>query len=231
MGLLTAADWAGERLGYTFRDPALLDAALTHRSAGRANYERLEFLGDSVLNFAVAVLAFQSFPDADEGDLSRYRAALVSATTLADVAADLKIGQQLRLGGGELKSGGFRRGSILADSLEAVFGAIYLDGGLEAARAAIERLFADRLERLPTAEDLKDPKTRLQEALQSRGMPLPKYAVEEVAGEPHEQSFVASCEVPSLGLLERGEGSSRRRAEQQAAQRVLVALARQVEQT
>lgn len=226
MGLLTATDWAGERLGYTFRDPALLDAALTHRSAGRANYERLEFLGDSVLNFAVAVLAFQNFPEADEGDLSRYRAALVSATALADVAADLRIGQQLRLGGGELKTGGFRRGSILADSLEAVFGAIYLDGGLEAAQATIERLFAHRLERLPTAQDLKDPKTRLQEALQSRGMPLPKYAVEEVAGEPHEQSFVASCEVPSLGLCERGEGSSRRRAEQEAAQRVLAALAR-----
>jgi ribonuclease-3 len=229
LGVLTSADWADERLGYTFRDPALLDAALTHRSAGRANYERLEFLGDSVLNFAVAVLAFKSFPDADEGDLSRYRAALVSAATLADVAADLRIGQQLRLGGGELKSGGFRRGSILGDSLEAVFGAIYLDGGLEAAHAVIERLFADRLERLPTAQDLKDPKTRLQEALQSRGMPLPTYVVEEVAGEPHEQSFVASCAVPTLGLRERGEGSSRRRAEQEAAQRVLAALARQVE--
>jgi ribonuclease-3 len=230
LSLRTAADWAGERLGYTFRDPALLDAALTHRSAGRANYERLEFLGDSVLNFAVAVLAFQNFPDADEGDLSRYRAALVSASTLADVAAELRVGEQLRLGGGELKSGGFRRGSILADSLEAVFGAIYLDSGLEAAQQVIQRLFAGRLERLPTAEDLKDPKTRLQEELQSRGMPLPKYAVDEVAGEPHEQSFVASCEVPALGLRERGEGSSRRRAEQEAAQRVLAALAVQVEQ-
>jgi ribonuclease-3 len=228
--LRTAADWAGERLGYTFRDPALLDAALTHRSAGRANYERLEFLGDSVLNFAVAVLAFQRFPDAHEGDLSRYRAALVSASTLAELAAELRIGERLRLGGGELKSGGFRRGSILADALEAVIGAIYLDGGLDAAQQVIGRLLGARLERLPTAEDLKDPKTRLQEELQSRGMPLPKYAVEEVAGEPHEQSFIASCEVPPLGLRERGEGSSRRRAEQEAAQRVLVALARQMEQ-
>jgi ribonuclease-3 len=227
--LLTAGEWSEQRLGYRFRDPALLDAALTHRSAGRANYERLEFLGDSVLNFAVAVLAFHAYPESSEGDLSRYRAALVSSHTLAAVAAELQLGEHMRLGGGELKSGGFRRGSILADSLEALFGAVYLDGGLDAAHAVIGRLLGSRLARLPTAEDLKDPKTRLQEELQSRGLALPKYAVEEVAGEPHEQWFVASCEVPALALHERGEGSSRRKAEQEAAQRVLATLARELE--
>ena len=226
----SAGDWVESRLGYTFRDPALLDAALTHRSAGRANYERLEFLGDSVLNFVVAVLAFQSFPEASEGDLSRYRSALVSSRTLADMAAELKLGDQLRLGGGELKSGGFRRDSILADSLEAVFGAVYLDGGLEAAHGVIERLVATRLQNLPDAQELKDPKTRLQEELQSRGLALPRYAVEEVSGEPHDQWFVASCEVAALELRERGEGSSRRKAEQDAAQRVLAGLVRELEQ-
>ncbi|HEX7374746.1 MAG TPA: ribonuclease III [Steroidobacteraceae bacterium] len=230
MSLSSAGDWAERRLGYTFRDPALLEAALTHRSAGRANYERLEFLGDSVLNFVVAVLAFQAYPEASEGDLSRFRAALVSSLTLADLAAELRLGEQLRLGGGELKSGGFRRSSILADSLEAVFGAIHLDGGLEAAQGVIERLVEARLAALPAAHELKDPKTRLQEDLQSRGLALPKYAVEEVAGEPHDQWFIASCEVPSLDLRVRGEGSSRRKAEQDAAQRVLAALTRAGEQ-
>ena len=227
--MLTAGEWSEQRLGYRFRDPALLDAALTHRSAGRENYERLEFLGDSVLNFVVAVLAFHGYPEGSEGDLSRYRAALVSSHTLAALAAELRLGEQLRLGGGELKSGGFRRGSILADSLEALFGAVYLDGGLDAASAVIGQLLGPRLERLPTAEDLKDPKTRLQEELQSRGLALPKYTVEEVAGEPHEQWFVASCEVPALGVRERGEGSSRRKAEQEAAQRVVARLARELE--
>jgi ribonuclease-3 len=219
--LLTSGAWSEARLGYRFGDPALLDAALTHRSAGRANYERLEFLGDSVLNFAVAVLVYHAYPDADEGDLSRYRASLVSGQSLADAAANLDLGGQLRLGGGELKTGGFRRGSILADALEALFGAVYLDGGLEAARGVIERLFAGRLAQLPEAQDLKDPKTRLQELLQSRGRRLPAYAVDDVSGEPHEHWFVASCEVEELGLRQQGEGSSRRRAEQAAAERVL----------
>ena len=219
--MLTAAAWAEERLGYAFRDPALLDAALTHRSASKRNYERLEFLGDSVLNFTTAVLLYGAYPDADEGDLSRYRATLVSGSSLAAVAAGLGLGDQLRLGSGELKTGGFRRGSILADALEALFGAVYLDGGTAAARAVIEKLFADRLGQLPGAHELKDPKTRLQELLQSRGLPLPAYAVEEVSGEPHEQRFVASCDVAALEVRARGEGSSRRRAEQEAAQRVL----------
>jgi len=226
--LLSAEEWAESRLGYAFRDPALLDAALTHRSAGKRNYERLEFLGDAVLNFAVAVQLFREYPDADEGDLSRYRAALVSGSSLATVAIGLALGEQLRLGGGELKSGGFRRSSILADSLEALFGAVYLDGGITAASAVIERLFAVRLGDLPEARELKDPKTRLQEYLQARGLSLPAYAMEEVSGEPHEHWFVASCEVAALDLRARGEGSSRRRAEQEAAQRVLEQLTREV---
>lgn len=219
--MLTAAAWAETRLGYAFRDLGLLDAALTHRSAGKHNYERLEFLGDSVLSFATAVLLYRAYPDADEGDLSRYRATLVSGSSLAAVAADLGLGDQLRLGSGELKTGGFRRGSILADALEALFGAVYLDGGIAAAHEVIERLFAERLAQLPRAQELKDPKTRLQEHLQARGLPLPAYALEAVSGEAHDQWFVASCEVTALEARARGEGSSRRRAEQEAAQRVL----------
>jgi len=223
--LLTATDWAEARLGHAFRDPGLLAAALTHRSASKRNYERLEFLGDAVLNFAVAVLLFREYPQADEGDLSRYRAALVSGASLAAVATSLGLGEQLRLGTGELKSGGFRRSSILADCLEALFGAVYLDAGIAAASAVIDRLFAGRLGELPEAHELKDPKTRLQEQLQARGLPLPVYAVEDVSGEPHAQWFVASCEVAALERRGRGEGSSRRRAEQEAAQRVLEQLA------
>ncbi len=219
--MLTSGEWSEARLGYRFGDPALLDAALTHRSAGRANYERLEFLGDSVLNFAVAVLVYRAYPEADEGDLSRYRASLVSGQSLAEAASALELGEQLRLGSGELKTGGFRRSSILADALEALFGAVYQDGGFDAARAVIERLFAGRLAQLPEARDLKDPKTRLQELLQGRGRRLPAYAVEDMSGEPHEHWFIASCEVEELGLRERGEGTSRRRAEQAAAERVL----------
>ena len=224
--MLTAGEWAEKRLGYRFDDPALLEAALTHRSASRTNYERLEFLGDSVLNFVVALLAFRTFPAAPEGDLSRYRAAVVSAPSLAAVAGMLALGDQLRLGSGELKSGGFRRDSILADCLEAIFGAIYLDGGLEAAGAVIEKLLGDRLRELPSAETLKDPKTRLQEVLQSMAHPVPKYALEGVSGEPHEQWFVASCEATPLAIRATGEGSSRRRAEQEAAQKVLDEIAR-----
>ena len=223
--MLTSGEWAEARLGYRFRDPGLLDAALTHRSAGKGNYERLEFLGDAVLNFAVAVQVFRAYPEADEGALSRYRSSLVSGRSLAETAAALGLGDQLRLGSGELKTGGFRRSSILADALEALFGAVYLDGGLEAAQGVIESVFSGRVAGLPQARDLKDPKTRLQELLQARGMRLPAYAVEAVSGEPHEHWFVASCEVATLGLREHGEGPTRRSAEQAAATRVLEALA------
>lgn len=223
--MLTSGEWAETRLGYRFGDPGLLDAALTHRSAGKVNYERLEFLGDAVLSFAVAVHVYHAYPDADEGALSRYRSSLVSGRSLAAAAAALGLGEQLRLGSGELKTGGFRRSSILADALEALFGAVYLDGGLAAAQRVIESLFAGRIAELPRATDLKDAKTRLQELLQARGLKLPVYGVEDVSGEPHEHWFVASCEVADLGLRERGEGPTRRSAEQEAAGRVLAMLA------
>ncbi|HEU4601733.1 MAG TPA: ribonuclease III [Steroidobacteraceae bacterium] len=216
-----AAEWLRDALGYQCQDPALLEAALTHRSAGGPNNERLEFLGDAVLNCVVAMLVFREFGDADEGDLSRFRASLVSGEALAVVASEIGLGDQLRLGSGELKSGGFRRKSILADTLEAVFGSIYLDGGFDAAAQVIERLLAPRMDKLPSAAELKDPKTRLQEALQARGLPLPSYVVESVSGEAHNQMFQVSCSVASLGIRTQAQGASRRRAEQAAAQLAL----------
>jgi ribonuclease-3 len=223
--LKNAAAWLLEALDYECRDPALLEAALTHRSAGGPHNERLEFLGDAVLNCVVARMIFREFASADEGDLSRFRASLVSGEALAVIAAEIHLGDQLRLGSGELKSGGFRRKSILADTLEALFGAIYLDGGFEAAARAIERLFVPRLDRLPSAAELKDPKTRLQELLQSKGLPLPAYAVETVSGEAHNQSFEVSCSVEVLALKAIGKGASRRRAEQAAAAQLLQIMA------
>ncbi len=220
----TAVEWQRDALGYECRDPALLEAALTHRSAGGPHNERLEFLGDAVLNCVVAMLVFREFGAADEGDLSRFRSSLVSGEALAVVAAEIGLGDQLRLGSGELKSGGFRRKSILADTLEALFGAIYLDGGFDAAAQVIERLFVTRLDRLPSAAELKDPKTRLQESLQARGLPLPSYVVEFVSGEAHSQVFQVSCAVDALGLRTHASGASRRRAEQAAAQLMLEKL-------
>lgn len=222
--LKTAGEWLRDKLGYECRDPALLEAALTHRSAGSSHNERLEFLGDAVLNCVVARLVFDEFAAADEGDLSRFRASLVSGESLAVIAAEIDLGNQLRLGSGELKSGGFRRKSILADALEALFGAVYLDGGFEAAAGVVERLFVPRLDRLPSAAELKDPKTRLQEALQARGLPLPAYSVESISGEAHNQLFQVRCSVSSLGLKVSASGPSRRRAEQAAAQLLLSAL-------
>lgn len=221
----SASEWLRDALGYECRDAALLEAALTHRSAGGPHNERLEFLGDAVLNCVVAMLVFREFGAADEGDLSRFRASLVSGETLAVIAAEIELGEQLRLGSGELKSGGFRRKSILADALEALFGAIYLDGGFEAAQRVIERLFVPRMDRLPSAAELKDPKTRLQETLQARGLGLPAYVVESTSGEAHNQSFQVRCSVDVLGLHVVASGASRRRAEQAAAQLVLNALA------
>lgn len=213
-----------ERLGYECRDPALIDAALTHRSASGAHNERLEFLGDAVLNCVTAMLLFREFGAAAEGELSRYRASLVSGESLAEIALELGLGDHLRLGSGELKSGGFRRKSILADALEALFGAICLDGGFDQAAHVIETLFAPRLSRLPSAAELKDPKTRLQETLQARGLPLPVYVVEGIEGEAHNQVFHIACVVEALQVRASASGASRRRAEQAAAQRVLEAL-------
>lgn len=226
---MTGADrpvrWLRESLGYQPRDAALFAAALTHRSASGPNNERLEFLGDAVLNLVVAHHLYRSFPHATEGDLSRLRARVVSREPLAEVAAQLKLGEMLQLGSGELKTGGFRRQSILADALEAVCGAIFLDGGLAAAEQAITRLLAPRIAALPDPATLKDAKTRLQEYLQARSLALPRYELERVEGEPHAQTFRVSCEVPALGQRAHGGGSSRRRAEQEAAERMLREIA------
>ena len=213
--------WLRERLGYEVRDVALFSAALTHRSAARAHNERLEFLGDAVLNLSMAEHLFRANPQADEGDLSRLRAWLVSSPPLAEAAAQIGLGEVLRLGSGELKTGGFRRESILADALEALFGAIYLDAGLAEAQRVIFTLFAARMANMPQTDALKDSKTRLQEHLQARGLPLPAYEVVRTEGEIHAQTFWVRCEVSTLGLGATGQGLSRRRAEQEAAAVVL----------
>ena len=223
------AKWLRDRLEIVPHEMALFEAAFTHRSApGRINNERLEFLGDAVLNLLAAELLYQRFPAASEGDLSRLRARLVSTAPLAEAAQSLGLGDELRLGSGELKTGGFRRESILADALEALIGAVYLDAGLEAARAVVARVCEPLIDTLPPPEDLTDPKTRLQELLQGRGLALPEYRVEQVSGEPHLQHFSVRCEVPELHIATAGEGSSRRRAEQDAAQRVLDSLTGEV---
>jgi ribonuclease-3 len=218
------ARWLRDKLDYVAGDIGLFEAALTHRSASGRNSERLEFLGDAVLNLLVAEQLYRRFGDASEGDLSRLRARLVSAEPLAAIAQDVALGDELQLGSGELKTGGFRRQSILSDALEAVIGAVYLDRGLEPARVLVEKLFRERVAGLPGVSELKDPKTRLQEWLQARGAPLPVYVVENVEGEAHVQHFRVRCEASGLGLQACGEGSSRRRAEQDAAQRLIDAL-------
>jgi len=231
--------WLKVALRHEPRDIELFRRALTHRSApGRSN-ERLEFLGDAVLNLLVAEQLFIRFPEADEGALSRLRARVVSAGPLADVGAALGVGDALQLGGGELKTGGFRRESILADATEALIGAVFLDAGLDAARLLVQRLFAVHLQGLDAAAEMKDAKTRLQELLQSRAVPLPIYSLEGVEGEHHAQTFRIRCvvEFPAQGrVMIRGEdfggrsldfeamGSSRRRAEQAAAEGVLALL-------
>ena len=208
-------------LDYEFRQPELLEAAVTHRSAGSRNNERLEFLGDAVLGFVIAECLFEKFPDASEGQLSRLRASLVKRETLAAVARELALGDYLRLGSGELKSGGYRRDSILADALEAVLGAILLDRGYEACHACIHRVFAGKIGNLSSVDELKDPKTLLQELLQSRRLDLPVYEVVSVTGKAHQQRFVVECRVADLDLTETGEGNNRRGAEQAAARLML----------
>ena len=219
-----ACAWAIRTLGHEFADPGLCLTALTHRSAGARHNERLEFLGDSILNCAVARLLFEAHPHAAEGALSRQRASLVSGETLAKIAAELGLGEHLLLGSGELKTGGFRRASILADALEAMLGAIFLDAGFDAAAAVVRRIIMPRLTELPAVSELKDPKTRLQELLQAHGLALPIYTLKAAVGEAHEQWFTVSCDVAVPGLSTTGEGASRRRAEQLAAERLLAAL-------
>lgn len=214
-------DTLAARLGHDFRSTALLAEAVTHRSAGNGHNERLEFLGDGVLNFVIAAALFERRPDAPEGDLSRLRASLVRETTLAEIAGELDLGAFLRMGSGELRSGGFRRASILADALEAICGAVYRDAGFAAAESLILRLFARRLDDLPDAGALKDAKTRLQEWLQARGRPLPCYALVSESGEAHKRHFVARCTLSDADASTEGEGGGRRRAEQAAAERML----------
>jgi ribonuclease-3 len=216
--------WVERSLGYVFAQPALCLAAVTHRSAGSDHNERLEFLGDSILNCTVARLLYDAHPKVDEGALSRLRATLVSGDALAKIAGELGLGEHLRLGSGEMKTGGFRRASILADALEAMLGAIFLDGGFDAAAAVVARILGPRLGDLPAADTLKDPKTRLQETLQAHGVALPVYTLTAVTGDPHLQSFSVTCEVPVLCVSAVGEGASRRRAEQLAAAKLLVLL-------
>ena len=213
-----------ERLGYAFRNPELLRAALTHRSYGASHNERLEFVGDPVLNCVVGAALYHRFAWRPEGDLSRARAALVNQDTLARVARGIALGSEIRLGEGEHKTGGSDRASILADALEAVFGAVFVDGGYDAAREVIEKCYGHVLADADPASLGKDPKTRLQEWLQARRMPVPEYAVVATAGEAHAQMFDVECRVPALGLVAIGRGGSRRAAEQAAAETALASI-------
>lgn len=211
-------------LGHAFGRPELLRQALTHRSFGSLHNERLEFLGDSILNCVVAGALYQKFSTLKEGELSRLRASLVRQEALAEIAGGLGIGERLQLGEGELKSGGTRRPSILADALEAIFGAIYIDAGFDAVRAVIERLYQPALARIDPNDAGKDPKTALQEILQGRHLPLPRYTLLATSGEAHAQQFEIECVIAELGIRSTGTGSSRRIAEQQAAQRAIAGI-------
>lgn len=211
-------------LGYAFKDKGLLTTALTHRSYGASHNERLEFLGDGMLNCAIAAALFKRFTDLPEGDLSRLRANLVRQETLHQLALYLKLGEYLRLGEGELRSGGHQRPSILADALEALFGAIYLESGFDAVAQVIQALFAAQLAALVPGQSMKDPKTRLQEWLQGRRKPLPKYQLLETSGAAHDQRFHVVCQIESLGFTTQGMGASRRLAEQAAAEQALKEL-------
>ena len=211
---------------YRFEDPALLALALSHRSVGRLNNERLEFLGDSILNFVVSARLFNLKTDNDEGGLSRSRARVVRGDTLAKLAASLNLGDFIKLGEGELKSGGYKRNSILADSLEAVFGAIYIDGGFDACEKAIQHVCDPFIAQLPDADELKDSKTRLQEWLQGHGYSLPKYNLLTENGPPHNKQFLVQCTSTDVGIKVTGKGASRRKAEQAAAAAALEHLAK-----
>jgi len=202
----------------------LLQQALTHRSAGPVNNERLEFLGDALLGLVIAEALWRRFPAADEGELSRRRASLVNQESLARVARGLHLGDYLRLGSGEARTGGHTRDSILADALEAMIGAVYLDKGFTAARDMLLRVFEQPLANLAEADAVKDPKTRLQEMLQSVRRPLPDYEVVDISGQPHAQRFAVRCTLADEARTTLGQGTSRRRAEQDAAERMLALL-------
>ena len=220
--LEAALEWARAHLHYEFQDTALLRQALTHRSAaGKPDNERLEFLGDAFLNFVIAETLFVGQPHHTEGDLTRLRATLVRGSTLAELGLALGLDNHVILGAGDLKTGGARRGSTLANALEALLGAILLDGGVAAARGVVLTVFSERLADLPAPDSLKDPKTRLQEWLQGRGRPLPVYQVTDVGGAQHNQRFAVECRIPDQEHVTLGSGDSRRQAEQDAAQHML----------
>jgi ribonuclease-3 len=213
-----------KRLDYQFKDPKFLKIALTHRSANKQHYERMEFLGDAILNLIITDNLYHRFPDASEGKLSRLRASMVKGETLSKLAKQLELGEFLNLGSGELKSGGFRRESILADVFESIIGAIYLDQGYEPAQQFVLRMFSERLQNADINVDLKDPKTRLQEYLQAQGQDLPVYEILSTSGKAHNQTFEVACHVPVLNKSTQGAGNSRRKAEQVAARRMLQEL-------
>ncbi|ATF09755.1 ribonuclease III [Candidatus Enterovibrio altilux] len=212
------------RIAYEFRNIMLLSLALTHRSASGHHNERLEFLGDSILSFVVADNLYHRFPNVDEGDMSRMRATLVRGNTLAELGREFKLGNVLKLGQGELKSGGSSRNSILADAVEAIIGAIYLDSDLETVRETILGWYKERLETIMPGTNQKDPKTLLQECLQGRHKPLPVYDITQVDGEAHNQRFTVECRIAGLERPVVGKGSNRRKAEQEAAERALERL-------
>ena len=213
-----------QAIGHQFSDQALLQTALTHRSHSSPHNERLEFLGDSILNGVIARQLFERFPDLPEGDLSRLRANLVRQDSLHQLALALSLGKFLRLGEGELKSGGSQRPSILADALEALFGAVWMDAGFDAASAVIVRLYADMLTAIVPGQPIKDAKTRLQEYLQGRRLPLPRYSLTATEGDAHVQQFRMACDIDALHIRTEGSGGSRRAAEQMAAESALERL-------
>ena len=221
---LAAMQRMQQQLGYQFNDTGWLQQALTHRSYSSRNNERLEFVGDSVLNYTVARMLFDAFPKLSEGELSRLRASLVNEGTLADIAIKINLGDCLYLGTGELKSGGFNRPSILADAMEAVFAAINFDADFQTAEKVVQSLFKDRIRTVDFRNQGKDAKTLLQEALQARRFALPKYRIEEQTGEGNEAQFVVSCDLGELGWIGRAQGNSRRLAEQAAAKEAVAWL-------
>jgi len=214
-------------LNYQFQNIELLKNALTHRSANSKNNERLEFLGDSILNFVIADELYRLYPRSSEGDLSRLRANLVDRAGLYEISKILQFGEYLILGSGEMKSGGHRRNSILADTVEAIFGAVYLDSNFEQCKKIILFLYKDLIKNIADASELKDPKTKLQELLQSRKLALPKYTVIEVTGQAHNQQFKVDCEIVQLGLKTQGQATNRRKAEQKSAEEIIALVQEQ----
>jgi len=222
--LRKAPEELSKRIAYQFKSPGFLKTALTHRSAAKKNNERLEFLGDSILSLVISTHLYKHLEKASEGELSRLRSSLVKGDKLAEIAQQLELGDYLILGSGELKSGGFRRSSILADTLEAVFGAVYLDSNYATCEQVILGIYQQELDSLPSASSIKDHKTKLQEYLQSRQLPLPDYQVLKVTGEPHDQTFFVECSISTNDNPVQAKGSSRRKAEQAAAAKIIKIL-------